>query len=468
MGSLTSLLNLSQQALMADQSALNITANNVANQNTPGYTREVVTWQSGDTVSINGGLVSTGPSVTAVSQRDRILEQRLQQQTQIQSQSSTLSSALTQIEDIFGLSSTSTSAASTALGSSIDGFFNSLSTLTSNPSDASTRQSVLSAADTLASTFNSAASQLSGISSSLDQQVGTIVGQVNSLTSSIASLNQQIASLSPDADAGTLEDQRQQAITQLSQYVGLNQITTENNGISLTTSNGAVLVSGSTAYAMSTSNIAGTTHILAGTNPQQDVTSGLTGGQLGGVLNARDQQIPAISTQLDQLAYAIGNAVNQQNQQGLDGNGNPGQPLFTLPATATGAAASITVATTDPQAIAAAATGQGASGSSNATALSNLATATIISGETASGYLAAFLGQVGTAAASANTDSTTQQASLSQLTTQVNSLSGVSLDEEAANLTNYQRSYEAASKVFTIVDTLLASALNLGEETTVS
>lgn len=465
MGSLTSLLNLSQQALMADQSALNITANNVANQNTPGYTREVVTWQSGDTVSINGGLVSTGPSVTAVSQRDRILDQRLQQQTQIQSQSSTLSSALSQIEDIFGLSSTSTSAASTALGSSIDGFFNSLTT---NPSDASTRQSVLSAADTLASIFNSAAGQLSGISSGLDQQVGTIVGQVNSLTSSIASLNQQIASLSPNADAGTLEDQRQQAISQLSQYVGLNQITTENNGISLTTSNGAVLVSGNNAYAMTTTNVAATTHILAGTNPQQDVTSGLTGGQLGGVLNARDQQIPAITSQLDQLAYAIGTAVNQQNQQGVDGNGNPGQPLFTLPATATGAAASITVATTDPQAIAAAAIGQGASGSSNATALSNLATATIISGETASGYLAAFLGQVGTAAASANTDSTTQQASLSQLTTQVNSLSGVSLDEEASNLTNYQRSYEAASKVFTIVDTLLASALNLGEETTVS
>ena len=83
-------------------------------------------------------------------------------------------------------------------------------------------------------------------------------------------------------------------------------------------------------------------------------------------------------------------------------------------------------------------------------------------------WQAASYGKVGNAAASANTNSTAQQATLTQLTTQVNSLSGVSLDEEAANLTQYQRAYEAASKVFTIVDTLLANAINLGEQNTVS
>lgn len=465
MGTLTSLMELTRQALAADQNALNITANNVTNQNTPGYTREVVNWQPTDAVTLNGSDYGTGITSTAVSQRDRVLEQRVQQQTQVQAQSGALESALQQVQDIFGLTSTETSASSTALGTAMNNFFNSLSTLEGNPSDAATRQSVLTNANNLTSAFNSAANQLSQVSTGLDQQVGTVVGEVNSLTSTIASLNQEIQGISPDADAGALEDQRQLAITQLSQYVGLDQINTSNNGITLTTSNGVVLVGGNQSFALSTTTVNGMTHVVAG---GQDVTSGLTGGTLGGVLQARDQELPAYASALDNLAYGIGTAVNQQNALGTDGNGNPGQALFTLPASATDAAASIQVATSDPQAIAAAATGEGSSGSGNATAMADLSTANIVGSQTASGFLASFLGQIGNDTAGATTDNTAQEATLTQLTSQRNSLSGVSSDEEAANLTQYQRSYEAAAKVFSIVDALMASALNLGVETTVT
>ena len=462
-------MEMSQQALMADQTALNVTANNVSNQNTPGYTREVVNWQPVDAVTLNGStyyvMGDSGPS--AISQRDRVLEQQVQQQTQVVSQSSALESALQDIQNVFGLSSTSASASSTVLGSAMNSYFGALSQLSANPSDASVRQSVVSAATTLASAFNSSAQQLSQISSSLDQQVGTVVGQVNTLTATIASLNQQITSLSPNQDAGTLEDQRQLAITQLSQYVGLNQITTEGNGITLTTSNGALLVSGDQSYAMSTAQVSGTTDIIAGINGQ-DVTSGLTGGTLGGVLQARDQEIPAVVTALDTLAYGIGNQTNLQNEQGLDGNGNPGQALFSLPSTASGAAASIQIATTDPNALAAAAVGEGSAGNGNALALANLSSANLAGGQTATTFYSALLGQVGTATASASTDNTAQQATLTQLTTQRDSLSVVSLDEEASNLTQYQRSYQAAAKLLTITDSVMASAINLGDDVTVS
>lgn len=465
MGTLTSLMDLSREALMADQNALNITANNVANQNTPGYTREVVSWQPTDAVTLSGTSYSTGITSTATSVRDRVLEQRVQQQTQTQAQSGALQSALQQVQDIFGLSSTSTSASSTALGSAMDSFFNSLSSLESNPADTSARQGVLTAANNLTSAFNSAANQLAQVSTGLDQQVGTTVGQINSLTTTIASLNQQIAAISPTADAGTLEDQRQLAIAQLSQYVGLNQMTTESNGITLTTANGAVLVSGSSSYALSTTQVAGKTDVVAN---GQDITSGITGGQLGGVLQARDQELPTYASALDNLAYGIGTAVNQQNALGTDGSGNPGGAIFTLPTSAGGAALSIQVATNDPKAIAAAATGEGSSGSGNAIAMADLSTANVVSGQTASGFLASFLGQIGNDTAGATTDNTAQQATLTQLTSQRDSLSGVSLDEEASNLTQYQRSYEAAAKVFSIVDSIMASALNLGVETTVT
>jgi flagellar hook-associated protein 1 len=469
MGTLTSLMDMSQQALMADQTALSITANNVSNQNTQGYTREVMNWQPVDSVTINGSTYyvtdDSGPS--AISQRDRVLEQRVQAQTQVQGQSSALESALQEMQNVFGLSATSDSASSTALGTAMDSYYSALSELSVSPSDASVRQNVLSAANTLASTFDSSAQQLSQISSSLDQQVVTVVGQVNTLTATIASLNQQIASTSPDQDAGTLEDQRQQAIAQLSQYVGLNQTTTEGNGITLTTSNGALLVGGDQSYAMSTEQVSGTTHIIAGINGQ-DLTLGLTGGTLGGVLQARDQELPVVATALDNLAYGIGTQTNQQNEQGLDGNGNPGQALFSLSTTASGAAASIQVATTDPNAIAAAATGEGSSGNGNALALADLSTADVVGGQTTSDYYAAALAQIGTATSGASTDNTAQQATLTQLTTQRDSLSAVSLDEEASNLTQYQRSYQAAAKLLTITDTIMASAINLGDEVTVS
>jgi flagellar hook-associated protein 1 FlgK len=467
MGTITSLMDIAQQALMADQEGLNITSNNVANQNTAGYTREVVNFQSLDAVTLSGSTFGSGVSASATSQRDRVLEQQVQQQTQAQAQSGALQTAFQQVENMFSVSATTTDASSTTLGTDLNSFFSALSSLTSKPSDTATRQSVLAAATALTGDFNSAANQLSQQTSSLNQQVTSDVGQVNSLTSTIATLNAQIISLSPNADAGTLEDQRQLAITQLSALVGLDQISTPQNGITLTTSSGAVLVSGSQSFALSTTQIGGVTNILAGVGGQ-NVTTNLTGGELGGVLQARDQELPSYASALDSLAYAIGTQVNQQNEQGIDGNGNSGAALFTLPTSQSGAAAAIQVVTTDPQAVAAAGTGEGSAGNTNATALANLSSASIVNGQTATSFLASLFSQIGNAASAATTNNTAQQATLTQLTTQRDSLSGVSLDEEAANLTQYQRSYQAAAQVFSIANSIMASALNLGVETTVT
>jgi flagellar hook-associated protein 1 FlgK len=213
--------------------------------------------------------------------------------------------------------------------------------------------------------------------------------------------------------------------------------------------------------------VSGKTHLLAG-NPATDVTSGLTGGALGGALEVRDQVLPQYQSALDQLAYDAATKVNQVNGQGLDGNGAPGQAIFDLPTSANGAASQIAMATTDPKAIAAAAVGEGSQGSSNALLLAGLANGADVAGQTPSDFLTALLGQIGSAASAATSDNTAQKATLSQLTSQRNALSGVSLDEEAANLTNYQRAYEAAAKIFSITDELMASALNLGVTTAVS
>jgi flagellar hook-associated protein 1 FlgK len=469
MGTLISAFNISASALAADQAAIDITANNTANANTAGYTREVPVWTDNDAVSINGESVATGVSVTSQSQRDLVLQKTLDTATQTEQQSTTQLSVMTQISDIFGASASNND--TTGIGGSITSFFNSISSLQSNPSDSATRQGVLNAASNLASSFNSAASQVQQQTDAINENVGTVVNQINSLSTQIATLNTQISSTSPTGDAGTLEDQRQELISQLSQYVGLTQVSTGDNGITLSTTNGALLVSEGQSFSLSTSSVNGNTDVYS--NPAQtgtstDVTSGITGGQLGGMLQARDVDIPAVSQQLDSLAYELGTAVNTAQESGVDINGNAGTALFTLPSSATGAAAGISVAITDPDLIAAAATSEGASGNSNATAILNVGTDATVGGTTPSNYYATLVSNVGSQVSTLTSTNTAQTANVTQLTTQVTTLSGVSLDEEASDLTTYERAYQASAQVFSIINTLMASALNLGEQTTVS
>lgn len=467
MATLGSALSIATSALAADQTAIDISANNTANANTPGYTVEAAVWQAQDSVTLNGGSYGSGVSVVSTgSQRDRVLEQRVQQQTQATQQSGSRLAALSQIQTYFNDTATGTGAASTGIGASLNGLFSSFTRLSASPSDGPTRQSVLGAAQTLAQTFNAASAELQQQTSSLNQQVAGVVGQVNVLTTQIASLNKQIMSSSPNGDAGVLEDQRQQDINQLSQFVGLDQIRTESNGLTLTTTNGAALVSEGQSYALSTGMVAGNTNIFSSNG--NDLTSGLSGGQLGGALQARSQDIPAIQNQIDALAYGIATSVNATNAAGLDANGNPGGNIFNISPSASGAAASIGVAITSPSQIAAAGVGEGSIGNTNAAALANLQSSAIVGGSTPTAFYSSFLTSLGSTVSGATTQNSAGQSELIQLTSQRNALSGVTLDQEASNLTQYERAYQAASKVFSIVDTLIASALNLGQPTTVS
>jgi len=371
------------------------------------------------------------------------------------------------LQALFG-DATSSSSSSSGIGNDITQFFDAVSSLESIPSSNSLRQAVLSAATTLASDFNSTASQLTAQQTSISAESGSIVDQVNSLTQSIAKLNQQIASASPNADAGTLQDQRDEELTQLSQLVGISQIKTEKNGLTITTSSGAVLVSGSTSFALSTGTVNGVTDIFD--SQGNDITSGLTsgGGELGGLLTVRDQDIPQVQSALDQLAYSFGSQINTVNEAGSDANGNAGVAIFNLPSSSSGAASQISVAITDPSQIAAAASGNGSSDGTNAVAMAALASSSIVGGPTATQYYSDLATTLGSLVSDVSTENTAQQASLTQMQSQISSLSSVNLDEEASSLEGLEKSYEAASKVFTILSQVMATALNLGVETAIS
>ena len=471
MATLGMAFDIASNALQADQSALNIVANNVGNASTPGYTREVANWQQNDPVTINSITYGQGAQVTGpVSQRDRVLEQSLQQQNQIASASNARLTALDQLQSVFsqatGSGSSSSANSADGLSQDISVFFNSLSELESSPSNSSLREQVLTSAQNLAGDFQAASSQVAEQQTSLDQQSASLVNQINALTQSIAKLNVQIQSTSPNADAGTLEDQRQQDISQLAQLIGVHQIQTEDNGLTITTSSGALLVSEGGAYALSTAPTGGVTHFYD--SEGNDITASLAtgGGQIGGLLTVRDQDIPQVQSALDTLAFDLGTAVNAANQAGSDANGNAGVAIFNLPGTAAGAAAGISVAITSPSQIAAAATGLGSSDDTNLLAMANLANQAIVAGATPANYFSDFVSALGSLVSEVQTQNAAQQASATQLQNVVNSLSSVDLNEEASALSNLEQSYQAAAKIFTILSSVMTAALNLGEPTT--
>lgn len=471
MASLNQAWNIATGSLAADQAAISVVAGNISNANTPGYTTETVQWGAVDTVTVGGRSAVSGISLEgAASQRDRVLNQRIDQQTQDQSSTAARLTALSDLQSLFSgaISATGSNSSGVAdISQQMAAFFQSFSSLSADPSNSSLRTGVLSAAQTLAATFNQVSSSLEQQKAGLDGSIASAADQVNSLTSDIASLNAKISTSSPTSDAGTLEDQRQYDIQQLSQLIGIHQITNENNNLAITTTSGAVLVAGGQSVDLQTQSSGGVTHLLLG---GVDQTSALTngGGQIGGALEARDSDIPNALASVDQLAWNVGTAVNAQQANGTDANGSTGAAIFSLGSGATGAASAISVVLTDPGAVAASATGAGALDGSNATAIAALASAAIVGGQTPTASYAALVGQIGTNVSEATTTQASQSASLTQLQSQQSALSAVDMNEQAALLQTFEQSYQAAAKVFTILNSVITSAINLGTETAVS
>ena len=161
------------------------------------------------------------------------------------------------------------------------------------------------------------------------------------------------------------------------------------------------------------------------------------------------------------------NALNNAGTNLAGGNGNAGN-IFLQPTQVDGSAATMSVVMTDPNGISAAALGQGTGDNSNAMAMANLANQSIVNGQTPSNFYSIFVTTLGSTVSGVQTQNTAQNASVTQLQTQNDALSSVNLNDEASSLTMLERSYQAASQVFAILNTIMASALNLGEQTTVS
>lgn len=453
MPSLSTSLSIATQALQAQELELQVTNNNIANANTAGYSRETVSLS--ESVPSQNGILTVGNGVTidsVTSVRDQLLTLAIQGQTSDQSSAEAQVNALNQIQTLFPSSGTS-------LASSLSSFFDSLSAISTNPASTADRQTALEDAQTLVNQFNSISAGLSGPTSGLNSTVSSDVSQINQLSSEAASLNQELAlQNSTGQNTGPIGDQLNQVETQLASLTNIT-VTHSSTGDSIITGDGTPLVLGYQSYALSTTtNASGNTQVLD--TAGNDITSSISSGDLGGTITVRDTQIPSLLSSLDTLANQFATAFNTAQTQGYNQNGTAGTALFTIPTTVAGSAAAIKLATTDPTQIAA--SSDGTSGSNgNVANLTAVQTEALSSGQSATTQSANLVYQIGSLTQTATTNAASIQQSLTALNNQQGSISGVSIDEESANLVQYQQAYEAAAKVISTLQSLFQTTINM-------
>ena len=324
------LLSTSVSGLLAFQQALDVTSNNISNASTPGYSVETANLAEAPGQSTGIGFVGSGVDVQSITRSyNEYLAQQVRSSQASYSSSNALATQAAQIDNML-------SDSGTGLTATLQSFVNSLQSVASTPTSTAARQALLNQAQALAQQLTSYDSQISRFGAQLESQLSGDVTQINSITANIASLNRQIAAESTNGQTpNQLMDQRDKLITQLSQYVAVQTATESNGAMDVYIGTGQALVTGGTAAKLTT--VAGAYDpsqldiaISGGGGTSADITSEISGGELGGLLSARSQVLDPARNALGQVSVAVAALVNQQQQSGMDLSGAQGQPMFAV------------------------------------------------------------------------------------------------------------------------------------------
>lgn len=470
MSGLFASLNSSTSALSAQSRAVEIAGKNLANVNNPNYARQNVVLGNLGTIQTPTGPESMGVTALGVEQaRDSLLDQQVMREASLTADYTAQQQAYQRMQAGLGQSVNSTkntsgtsSTGDNGIASALDDFFTSFQSLAANPTDAGTRSTLLQNATVLTDRVQLADQRLAQVQTDLSTQIGTDVTTVNSLLANIADLNSQIGrfEVNNPGSAVDLRDQRQAALEQLAAKLPVT-VTGGPNGqvqVSAKDPSGASVVLVNLAVVSATVAFNGT-QLTAGTPP---TVLAPASGSIQGALTARDGPLKTLRGSLDSLASQLVTSVNAAyNPTGTTGDffDSTGTTAGTL-ALASGLN-SVNLKASD---------GGPAGDNTVALAIAQLANqsfsttgtpAAAIDG-TFGGFFSSAVSDAGQALAGANAQ-VTEQTSIEQLVrSQRDSVSGVSLDEEMANLMKYQRAFQASSRVFTTISDLLDTVNKLG------
>lgn len=463
--SLNSILEIGKNGLNIYSVAQEVTGENIANVNTPGYSRQRVILETSPPTTANGFPLGTGVRIATVERYyDGLLQQQLANAQTTQGYDTTKSNVLQQIEPAFN------EVANDGLGAAISNFFGSWQDLTLNPSGTAERQAVLSNARILVDDFHSVSKSLNDAIKVQNDSLVPLTKGINATLNNIAQLNSQIKTTElVSGNANELRDKRDQLVRDLSKQIGVTYTENSDGTTDIKYADGgAALVTGSTAGSFSLTTNAGTGLYDVNVTPPGGAAALVTAatGQLGATVALRDTIIPGYLAQVDQLANTIASQTNTQHKLGFDAAGGAGIDFFD-PAGTNAATFDINPALTSTSQIAASGSALFAGDNSNALKLvqmQNVQTMPPPPGTpsaTFNSFVSTLVSQVGLDVQSSKNTVTQDEAFTKQLTALRESNSGVSLDEELTNLVKYQRSYQASAKLITTATDMMDIVIGL-------
>lgn len=329
---MSGLSSIGLSAMNASYAALQTTSNNIANANTPGYSRQTAMQADAPSQFTGSGFVGEGVNVTTISRAyNSYLTSQAVNSASIAASDSARLSQLTQLQGAFPIGAG-------GVGAAAGSFLNSFVDVANNPSDSSARQVAISQAQQLATTFASAGDQLSSMQAGVTQTVKTSVASLNDMAKQVAALNGQISALRGNGQApNQLLDQRDQLVSKIAGLVNVTAIPADDGSVGLFIGGGQNLVLGSNS---NTVNAVADTFdpqkvmltMTAGNTATSIPSNSLAGGSIAGLLNFQNTDLTAATNLLGQLATSISSATNRQQSLGLN-LGSPaaqGSPIFSV------------------------------------------------------------------------------------------------------------------------------------------
>ncbi|BCR06605.1 flagellar hook-associated protein 1 [Desulfuromonas versatilis] len=457
MSGLVNALHVGKTSVLTSQKAIEVTGNNIANVNTPGYSRQTPVFSGYPTVNINGFVVGQGVKVENITrQHDVFLAKQINDKNATLGEETAKSTPLAEIERIISINEG-------GLASQIDAFFDSWQELSADPASTIARDAVIQGGQNLSRAFQSASNDLQRIRTNMDTALEARVEEVNLKLQQVADLNQRIASIESTGQSALSDrDTRDQLLTELSYTLGASYVENQGGMTSVMLPGGMPLVQDGTAMALQGVRVGGDLQLqLKVGSSVFDIGVDNLGGEFKGYLTVRDQLVPSLQGDLDKLAYNIATEVNTQHQAGVGLDGVGGRDFFAAPATESGSAWGLSVALSDPTQLAAgttAATGD----NTNVLEIAALGQKAIVNGtETFVGFYAGIASKVGL---EVNQNELTRGGSddaLVQLQNLRDSSEGVSLEEEMINLIKFQKGFEASAKFLSTIDEMMDTLLTI-------
>ncbi len=453
---MSNMYNIGLSGVMANQVAMNVTAQNTANMNTDGYTRKVV--QQSSVVYGNGqqGGVTVN-SIRRVS--DQAAVDRLRVANQDAQYALAYTNGMTNIENLFGMDGLN-------FNTGLNDFFAAIDEASISPESIVYRDQILSEADELAQRLNSTANQLETQLSQLVSQQSNTIDTVNAQLNNIADLNEQLRNATAQGqDTSGLQDAMDTQLNELSKNIGVKTLYQEDGTVEVTTLSGQPLVVGTqTAQIARDSSNSGAynTDLVIQFQDTEVALKMPSGGELGAIDELKNEQYLPIAEDLDEIAVAFADAVNAVLAGGTDLNGNsPGKPLFVYDPEFPAATLSLNPDLTAEE-LALSSNGEAGNGDILAE-LSQLANDPITVGDQEINIYDAYsklLGTIGIESSSAIQSYETATISLNEAQSARDSISAVSSDEEAANLMMYMNAYSANMKIISTANDMFDTVLN--------